>query len=81
MEIRFFEKMQNVKNLKRHPFEFYQKIGYRIVGGIPDANGIGKPDIFMAKQLKTYESGGLSNGRIYGLLAAGPGAGIKEGKG
>lgn len=37
MEIRFFEKMQNVKNLKRHPFEFYQKIGYRIVGVIPDA--------------------------------------------
>ncbi|MDE7300411.1 MAG: GNAT family N-acetyltransferase [Lachnospiraceae bacterium] len=46
-------KMQDVKNLKRHPFEFYQKLGYRIVGVIPDANGPGKPDIFMAKRIGT----------------------------
>ena len=40
-----------IQNLKRHPFEFYQKQGYRIVGVIPDANGLGKPDILMAKSL------------------------------
>ncbi len=41
-----------IRNLKRHPFEFYQKLGYVIVGVIPDANGNGKPDILMAKRLK-----------------------------
>jgi hypothetical protein len=34
--------------------EFYQKLGYVIVGVIPDANGFGKPDIFMAKRLEPY---------------------------
>lgn len=40
-----------IRNLKRHPFEFYQKMGYTIVGVIPDANGPGKPDIIMAKRM------------------------------
>jgi aminoglycoside 6'-N-acetyltransferase I len=44
-----FEKIENIENLKRHPYEFYQKQGYAIVGVIPDANGLGKPDIIMAK--------------------------------
>lgn len=46
-----FDKIDNIKNIKNHPFEFYQKIGYKIVGVIPDANGLGKPDIWMAKSL------------------------------
>lgn len=49
-----FEKINNIKNLKNHPFEFYQKQGYKIVGVFPDANGIGKPDIWMAKRLVDY---------------------------
>jgi aminoglycoside 6'-N-acetyltransferase I len=40
-----------VKNLKRHPYEFYQKVGFVIVGVMPDANGPGKPDIYMAKRV------------------------------
>jgi aminoglycoside 6'-N-acetyltransferase I len=40
-----------IRNLKRHPFEFYQKMGYTIVGVVPDANGLGKPDILMAKRI------------------------------
>lgn len=40
-----------IKNLDRHPYEFYQKLGYVIVGVVPDANGLGKPDIFMAKRV------------------------------
>ena len=46
-----FEEIRNIKNPGRHPFEFYQKNGYRIVGVVPDANGIGKPDILMCKRL------------------------------
>lgn len=41
----------HIKNLKKHSYEFYQKLGYVIVGIIPDANGLGKPDILMAKSL------------------------------
>lgn len=46
-----FAKIKNIKNLRDHPYEFYQKAGYAIVGIIPDANGIGKPDIIMAKRI------------------------------
>lgn len=47
-----WEKIQNIRNLKNHPFEFYQKMGYAITGVVPDANGIGKPDILMSKRVK-----------------------------
>lgn len=40
-----------IRNLKRHPYEFYQKLGYAIVGVVPDANGLGKPDILMSKSV------------------------------
>jgi aminoglycoside 6'-N-acetyltransferase I len=43
--------IRSIRNLKHHPFEFYQKLGYTIVGVIPDANGLGKPDIIMAKRI------------------------------
>jgi len=46
-----WEHLSNIKNLKRHPYEFYQKQGYVIVGLMPDANGPGKPDILMAKSV------------------------------
>ena len=46
-----FEKIKNIQNLKGHPYTFYQKVGYQIVGVIPNANGIGKPDIWLAKSL------------------------------
>jgi len=29
----------------------YQKCGFVIVGVVPDANGLGKPDILMAKRI------------------------------
>ncbi|MGH7575687.1 MAG: GNAT family N-acetyltransferase, partial [Longimicrobiales bacterium] len=32
-----------------HPFLFYQKLGYVVTGVMPDANGRGRPDIYMSK--------------------------------
>lgn len=46
-----WEHIAHIRNLKHHPYEFYQKLGYVIVGVIPDANGAGKPDVLMAKSL------------------------------
>ena len=36
---------------QRHPFLFYRKLGYVVTGLMPDANGRGKPDIYMSKAL------------------------------
>jgi len=47
-----WDKIKNIRNLKGHPFEFYQKLGYIITGIVPDANGRGKPDIIMSKRVK-----------------------------
>jgi aminoglycoside 6'-N-acetyltransferase I len=46
------EKLMRIRNVKGHPYGFYQKLGFTIVGIIPDADGIGKPDIIMAKRVK-----------------------------
>lgn len=45
------DKLREIRNVRRHPFEFYLRMGFEIVGIIPDANGFGKPDIFMAKRV------------------------------
>jgi len=44
-------KLGAIQNLKSHPYEFYRKNGFSIVGILPDANGYGKPDIHMAKRV------------------------------
>ena len=43
--------IRDIRNLKRHPYEFYLRVGFKIVGVMPDANGLGKPDIFLAKRV------------------------------
>ncbi len=43
--------IRDVQNFKRHPYEFYTRLGFHIVGVMPDANGRGKPDIFLAKRV------------------------------
>ena len=46
-----WEHVAHIRNLKQHSYEFYQKQGYVIIGVMPDANGLGKPDILMAKSV------------------------------
>jgi len=46
-----WEHIQKIENLNGHSYSFYQKMGYAIIGVVPDANGWGKPDILMAKRL------------------------------
>ncbi len=46
-----YNEIKHIQNIKNHPYSFYQKNGYKIVGVIPDANGFGKPDIYMAKRV------------------------------
>ncbi len=42
--------LANIENLHGHPYEFYLELGFSIIGAMPDANGWGKPDIYMAKR-------------------------------
>jgi len=34
-----------------HPFLFYQEVGFVVTGVMPDANGLGMPDIYMSKPI------------------------------
>jgi len=38
--------LRDLKNLGQHPLAFYLRVGFRVVGVMPDPNGRGKPDIF-----------------------------------
>lgn len=49
-------KAKNIEDRGGHPFKFYQRMGFEIVGVLPDANGFGKPDIYMAKRVKSAAS-------------------------
>ncbi len=35
----------------RIAFELCQQLGFTVVGALPDTNGPGKPDFFMAKRV------------------------------
>jgi aminoglycoside 6'-N-acetyltransferase I len=43
--------IRRIRNLRHHPYEFYLRLGFSIAGVLPDANGLGKPDIFLAKRV------------------------------
>jgi aminoglycoside 6'-N-acetyltransferase I len=40
-----------------HPYPFYHRLGFRLVGVVPDANGRGKPDILLAKRIERAAGG------------------------
>lgn len=44
-------KLADIENTGGHPMGFYLRQGFEVVGIIPDANGLGKPDILMAKRI------------------------------
>ena len=47
--------LAQIRSVGRHPFAFYRKLGYALIGVVPDANGPGKPDILMAKKVKFHK--------------------------
>jgi aminoglycoside 6'-N-acetyltransferase I len=51
-------KLEGLQQVRRHPFAFYVRVGFEVVGVIPDANGFGKPDILMAKRVTLPREGG-----------------------
>ena len=46
------DRLKALRNLRDHPFEVYQRLGFEVVGVLPHAKGFGNPDIFMAKSLR-----------------------------
>jgi aminoglycoside 6'-N-acetyltransferase I len=49
------EHLARLQNLRDHPIGFYQRLGYSVIGVMPDANGFGRPDIYLSRRLIARE--------------------------
>jgi aminoglycoside 6'-N-acetyltransferase I len=43
--------IRTIAPVKEHPLTFYRRLGFAVIGLLPDVNGPGKPDVLMAKRL------------------------------
>jgi aminoglycoside 6'-N-acetyltransferase I len=43
--------LERMVKQRPHPAGFYMELGFHVVGVMPDANGPGRPDIFLAKRV------------------------------
>lgn len=43
--------LQSIEAARAHPLGFWLKVGFAVVGVVPDAEGIGKPTILLAKPI------------------------------
>lgn len=44
-----------IRVVGNHPLGFYQNLGFVVTGVVPDANGLGKPDILMSKRVRRID--------------------------
>ncbi len=44
--------MKDLAPATRHPYVFYEQLGYVVTGVLPDVNGLGEHDIMMAKRIR-----------------------------
>jgi aminoglycoside 6'-N-acetyltransferase I len=44
--------LRRITPRSKHPYTFYQRLGFAIVGVLPDVNGRGRHDILMAKRVE-----------------------------
>jgi aminoglycoside 6'-N-acetyltransferase I len=52
------EHLRRIRDLRGHPFGFYVRLGFALAGVVPDANGLGKPDILLARRVSPARPGG-----------------------